>query len=288
MNAADIVGIDVHVHPQTQEFLDAMGARRAQMGKHFGKARVAVSFDELAERYRARKMMAVLLNSDDETQSGIAPAPNSLIGAAVAKHPDVFLGFCGVDPWKGSAALEDVRRAHGEYGALGVGELNATRQKFQPNDPQFYALWELCAELGLVVMFHCGYPGAGAGTPGGMGYKIDLCRPVPYLDDLAADFPELRIIAAHPAWPWHLESLAAAWHKANYYMDLSGWAPKYFPPDVVHYANSIIPTKMLFGSDWPVIEPDRWVEEFEALDFKPASRQRIMLDNARELFGLSS
>ncbi|HEY1487784.1 MAG TPA: amidohydrolase family protein, partial [Micromonosporaceae bacterium] len=273
---------------QTQEFLDAMGARRKQMGKHFGKERVAVSFDELADRYRARSMMAVLLNSDDETQSGIPPAPNRLIGDAVAKHPDTFLGFCGVDPHKGAAALDEVRRAHGEYGVLGVGELNATRQKFRPNDPQFYPLWELCATLGLVVMFHCGYPGAGAGTPGGMGYKIDLCRPVPYLDDIAADFPELKIIAAHPAWPWHLESLAAAWHKSNYYMDLSGWAPKYFPPDVVHYANSIIPRKMLFGSDWPVIEPDRWIEEFDALDVKPASRQRIMLDNAVELFGLSA
>ncbi len=284
--APDTVAVDIHVHPQTEEFLAAMGARRKQMGSHFGTERQPVSFDELADRYRGRRMMAVLLNSDDETQSGVAGAPNALIGDAVRKHPDAFLGFCGIDPWKGAGALEEIRRAAGEYGALGVGELNPTRQRFLPNDQRHYPIWELCQELGLVVLFHAGFPGAGAGKPGGMGYKLDNCRPVPYLDDVAADFPELKIVAAHPAWPWHLENLAAAWHKANYYIDLSGWAPKYFPPEVVHYANSIIPHKTLFGSDWPVLGVDRWMKEFDELGFKEASRQQILLDNAVGLLGL--
>lgn len=280
--------VDLHVHPQTEDFLAAMGARRGQMGSHFGKERTPVSFAELADDYRRRKMMAVLLNSDDETQSGVPGAPNSLIGDAVRDHRDVFLGFCGIDPWKGTAALEQIRRAVDDYGALGVGELNPTRQRFLPNDPRHYPIWELCQELGLVVLFHAGFPGAGAGRPGGMGYLLENCRPVPYLDQVAADFPELRIVAAHPGWPWHLENLAAAWHKANYYLDLSGWAPKYFPAEVIHYANSIIPHKALFGSDWPVLSPDRWLSEFDELDFKPASRQKILLDNAVRLLGLDT
>ncbi len=284
---SDIVAIDAHTHPQTAEFLAAMGARRKQMGSHFGKERVAVSFDEMADSYRARKMMAVIVNSDDETRSGVPGAPNHLLGDAMRKHPDVFLAFCGVDPWKGALALEEVRRCHGEHGVLGVGELNPSRQGFRADDHQFYPLWELCSELGLVVMFHVGFPGAGAGTPGGMGYRLELARPVPYLDNLAADFPDLQIIGAHPGWPWHLENLATAWHKGNYYLDLSGWAPKYFPPEVVHYANSVIPKKVLFGSDWPVVDPDRWLREFDALGFKDESRQRVMLDNAVELFGLT-
>ena len=282
------IAVDAHVHPQTEEFLAAMGARRKQMGSHFGKERVAVSFDELADRYRERRMMAVIVNSDDETRSGIPPAPNALLGKAMADHPDVFLAFCGIDPWKGPAALEEVRRAHGEFGALGVGELNPARQRFYANDPQFDPLWELCAELGLVVMFHCGFPGAGAGTPGGMGYELDYARPIPYLDSVAARFPELRIIAAHPGWPWHLENLAACWHKSNYYIDLSGWAPKYLAPETIRYANSLITSRVLFGSDWPVLDPDRWIAEFDELGFKPASRQRILLENAVELFGLET
>jgi predicted TIM-barrel fold metal-dependent hydrolase len=283
---ADVLAIDVHTHPQTEEFLAAMGARRQQMGSHFGKERVPVSFAEMADQYRSRQMMAVIVNSDDETQSGVPAAPNDLLGAAMRDYPDVYLAFCGVDPWKGRLACEQVRRAHGEFGVLGVGEFNPSRQRFRPDDPQFHPLWQTCAELGLVVMFHCGFPGAGAGTPGGMGYQLDYARPIPYLDNLAADFPELRIIAAHPGWPWHLENLAACWHKSNYYIDLSGWAPKYLPPEVVRYADSLITNRVLFGSDWPVLQPERWLAEFAELDIKPASRQRILLDNAVDLFGL--
>ena len=283
---ADIVAIDAHTHPQTEEFLAAMGARLAQMGRHFGKPRTPISFAEQADAYRSRQMMAVIVNSDDETRSGVPGAPNALIGQAMRDHPDVFLGFIGIDPWKGEAALEEVRRCHGEYGVLGVGELNPARQHFAPNDPQFAPLWELCSELGLVVMFHAGFPGAGAGTPGGMGVRLELARPVPYLDDLAARHPELRIIGAHPAWPWHLENLATAWHKGNYYLDLSGWAPRYFPEEVVRYANSVIPHKVLFGTDWPVLDVDRWMAEFDALGFKKESRRKILLDNAVDLFGL--
>jgi hypothetical protein len=283
-----ITAIDVHVHPQTPEFLAAMGARRTQMGEHFGKQRQPVSFGELADRYRERSMMAVLVNSDDETQSGVAGAPNRLLGDAVAEHPDVFVAMCGVDPWKGRAALEEVRRCHGEYGVLGVGELNPSRQRFRPDDARFYPLWELCAGLGLVVMFHCGFPGAGAGTPGGMGYELDYARPVPYLDAVAARYPELRIIAAHPGWPWHLENLAACWHKSNYYIDLSGWAPRYLPPEVVRYADSLISDRVLFGSDWPVLEPDRWLREFAELPVRAESREKILLRNAIKLFGLGS
>jgi predicted TIM-barrel fold metal-dependent hydrolase len=284
--SADVVAIDAHTHPQTEEFLAAMGARRKQMGQHFGQERTPVSFGEMADAYRERHMMAVIVNSDDETQSGVKAAPNALIGRAMEDHPDVFLGFCGIDPWKGEDALEEVRRCHGEYGVLGVGELNPARQGFAANDHRFDPLWALCAELGLVVLFPAGCPGAGAGTPGGMGYRLELARPVPYLDDVAARFPELRVIGAHPAWPWHLENLATAWHKANYFIDLSGWSPKYLPAEVVHYANSVISHKVLFGSDWPVLQVERWVSELDALELKPASRQKIMLDNAVGLFGL--
>ncbi|GII90512.1 amidohydrolase family protein [Sinosporangium siamense] len=282
----DLVAIDVHTHPQTEEFLAAMGRRRGQMGSHFGKERTPVSFAAQADVYRERRMMAVIVNSDDETQSGVIGAPNDLLGRAQAEHPDVFLAFAGIDPWKGKAAIEEIRRCHAEYGIKGVGELNPGRQRFFPNDRHFYPIWEACAELGLVVMFHGGFLGAGAGTPGGMGYKLEYTRPIPYLDDVAADFPELKIISAHPGWPFHLDNLAACWHKSNFYIDLSGWAPKYWPPDVVHYANSIITKRVLFGTDWPVLEVDRWVKEFDDLGFKETSRRRIMLDNAKELFGL--
>ncbi len=282
----EIVAIDVHTHPQTQEFLDAMGARRRQMGEHFQQERTPVTFDEQADMYRARQMMAVLCNSDDETVSGVPGAPNDLIGEAAARHPEVFIPFAGIDPHKGAAAVDEIRRCHELLGIRGVGELNPARQKFFPNDEQFYPIWEVCQELGLVVMFHMGFAGAGAGKPGGMGYKLDATRAIPHLDDMAADFPDLSIIHAHPGWPFHHEALAMCWHKSNVYIDLSGFAPRYFPDEVVHYANSLIQDRVLFGTDWPVIPIDRWTSEFAELPIKDEVRQKIMLDNARRLFGL--
>jgi predicted TIM-barrel fold metal-dependent hydrolase len=104
------------------------------------------------------------------------------------------------------------------------------------------------------------------------------------LDDLAADFPQLRIICAHPSWPWSSEALAVTLHKSNVYLDLSGWSPKYLPEEVRHYANSRIQNKVLFGTDWPLLDLDRFLEEFEQLDFKPEVREKILVRNARALF----
>lgn len=282
----DVLAIDVHTHPQTIEFLEAMGARRRQMGEHFKQERQPVSFAEQADMYRDRQMMAVLTNSDDETVSGVPGAPNDLIGAAMADHDDVFIPFCGVDPHKGQAAVDEIRRCHAEFGARGIGELNPARQKFFPNDESFYPIWDVCQELGMVVMFHMGFAGAGAGRPGGMGYKLDAVRAIPYLDDVAADFPELQIIHAHPGWPFHHEALAMCWHKSNVFIDLSGFAPRYFPDEVVRYANGLLQDRILFGTDWPVIPIDRWTSEFAELPIKDSVRPKIMLDNARRLFGI--
>lgn len=283
----DLVAVDVHTHPQTEEFLAAMGPRRTQMAQHFRQQRPVVSFAEQADQYRSRRMMAVIVNSDSETTSGIRGAPNDLLGKAQADHPDVFLAFAGIDPWKGAAAVAEIRRCHAEYGIAGVGELNPSRQRFLPNDRRFFPIWETCAELGLVVMFHGGFPGAGAGTPGGGGHRLENARPIPYVDDVAAEFPDLRIISAHPAWPWHLDNIAMVWHKSNVYLDLSGWGPKYLPPEVVRYADSVISDRVLFGTDWPVLTAERWLAEFDELGWKDTSRRKILRDNALRLFGLS-
>ena len=108
------------------------------------------------------------------------------------------------------------------------------------------------------------------------------------MDDVAVDFPEMPIILAHPSFPWQEEALSVAQHKPNVYIDLSGWSPKYFPPILVRYANSLLKHKVLFGSDWPVIKPDRWLSDFEKLDIKPDVRPLILKDNALKLLGLSA
>jgi predicted TIM-barrel fold metal-dependent hydrolase len=280
----EVIAIDVHVHLCDELTIKSKGARVQQMARYFGRERKPVSIDEMADQYRQRKMMAVIMNTTDMTVTGLTPVPNDHIAAGVRKHPGVFLGFGIVDPWMGKVALEEIRRIK-ELGLHGIGEFNPARQHFYPNDTRFYPLWEEAQKLGLPVLFHSGMAAAGAGTPGGMGFKLKFGQPI-YLDDVAADFPELKIICAHPSWPWQAESLAIARHKLNFYIDISGWAPKYFPQELVQHVNTLLQDKVLFGSDWPAIGVERWIEEFNQLSLKPEVRQKILLENAKKFFNL--
>lgn len=281
----EVIAIDVHVHLCDELTLKSKGARVQQMARYFKRERKPVSIDEMADQYRQRKMMAVIMNTTDVSVTGLTPVPNDHIAEGVRKHPDVFLGFGIVDPWHGKGAIQEIQRFK-ELGLHGIGEFNPARQHFFPNDQRFYPIWEEAQRLGLPILFHSGMAAAGAGTPGGMGNKLKYSQPI-YLDDVAADFPELKIISAHPSWPWQEESLAIARHKSNFFIDLSGWAPKYFPKELVQHVNSLLQDKAMFGSDWPALSVERWMEEFEKLDFKPEVRQKILLENAKKFFGLN-
>ena len=281
MTAMELLAIDVHVHPTSPEAIGVLGADLEAMGRYFGREIPQISMDELAQQYRARKMMAVLLAMDTSTSTGWPPVPNDHIAAAVRAHADVFIGFAGVDPWKGRLAVDEARRAREVLGLRGL-KLHPGLQKFAPNDDRFYPLWAAAAELGLVCLFHTGMMGTGAGLPGGGGYKLKYVNPL-LLDDVAADFPSLEIIMAHPGWPWQPEQLAMARHKANLYIDLSGWSPKYFPGELVQNINGLLQDKCLFGSDWPFLTPERWLADFAALPIGDAVRRKILRDNARRL-----
>ena len=281
MTAMELLAIDVHVHPTSPEAIGVLGADLEAMGRYFGREIPQISMDELAQQYRARKMMAVLLAMDTSTSTGWPPVPNDHIAAAVRAHADVFIGFAGVDPWKGRLAVDEARRAREVLGLRGL-KLHPGLQKFAPNDDRFYPLWAAAAELGLVCLFHTGMMGTGAGLPGGGGYKLKYVNPL-LLDDVAADFPSLEIIMAHPGWPWQPEQLAMARHKANLYIDLSGWSPRYFPSELVQNLNGLLQDKCLFGSDWPFLSPERWLADFAALPIGEAVRRKILRDNARRL-----
>ncbi|MBV5335541.1 amidohydrolase, partial [bacterium] len=144
----------------------------------------------------------------------------------------------------------------------------------------------LIAEYKLPALFHTGQTGIGAGMPGGAGIRLKYSNPM-HLDDVAADFPDMPIILAHPSFPWQEEALAVATHKPNVYIDLSGWSPKYFPQILVQYANTLLRDKMLFGSDFPLITPDRWIADFDKLPIKDDVRPKILKDNAARLLGLT-
>jgi predicted TIM-barrel fold metal-dependent hydrolase len=282
----EVRAIDMHVHLSDEVWAATVGDARAEsIARAFGRSRRVVPIDEMAAELRRQQMMAVIMNTTDATATGRPSVPNSHVADVVEAHPDVFLGFGAIDPAEGKLAEAEIHSI-AERGLLGIGELNPARQHFSPDDVAFAPLWQLASDLGLVVLFHGGYAAAGSNTPGGGGVKLRFGRPI-LLDDVAADFPALRIVCAHPSWPWESEALAVAMHKANVYLDLSGMAPKYFSAELRQYVNRRIPDKVLFGTDWPSLTVERWMSEFDALGLDSEVRQKVLLGNAMRLLDLT-
>ena len=275
--------IDVHIHPPTP------GRRTLvsdpQVRAYFRSALTHETAEEMAAYYAELDIFGVLFQIDFETASGVKPIPNDYIAELVQRYPKQFIGFGSVDPWKGRIAVSEAERCFTELGLRGL-KFHPQQQAFYPNDQRFYPLWEMAQALGLIVLFHTGTTDVGVGRPGGGGIKLKYAKPIPYIDDVAADFPELTIIMAHPSFPWQDEQLAMLVHKSNVYMDLSVWSPKYFSPLLVQYASTLVQDKVMFGSDYPVISPERWLKDFDALGFDEEVRQKILIDNAKRLLKL--
>jgi uncharacterized protein len=289
MNVDDLVAIDVHTHAEVgsdghQSLPAELMAGSATYFKVTGSRTPTIS--DLAAYYRERRMGAVVFTVDAETATGHPPVSNEDVAEACARNADVLIPFASVDPWNGRAAVKAARRLVADHKIRGF-KFHPSLQAFHPNDPMAYPLYEALQELGMVALFHSGQTGIGAGVRGGGGIRLKYANPLA-LDDVAADFPDLRIVIAHPSFPWQDEALAVATHKPLVYIDLSGWSPKYFPPQLVRYANTLLKDKVLFGSDYPAITPDRWLADFDALDIRPEVRPRILKDNAVRLLGLGT
>jgi uncharacterized protein len=283
-----IVAIDVHTHaernegePQDPVTTDVLAAA----AKYFGSSPPQPTATDVADYYRERKMLAVVFTVDDEAGMGRRRIGNDQVLAAARANPDVLIPFGSVDPHKGKLAVREAQSLI-EAGVRGF-KFHPNTQAFWPNQREFYPLYEVIAEAGLIALFHSGTTGIGAGMPGGGGVRLKYSNPMA-VDDVAADFPGLDIILAHPSFPWQDEALAIAVHKPNVYIDLSGWSPKYFPENLIRYTNTLLKHKMLFGSDFPLITPDRWLSDFEKLPIRDEVRPMVLKDNAIRLLGLTS
>jgi predicted TIM-barrel fold metal-dependent hydrolase len=287
IDVASLVAIDVHVHAE----ISASGHPslpddlREGAAAYFGAGHRMPAVHEIAAYYRERHMVAVVFTVDAEAATSHPPISNEEIAVAAAEHADVLIPFASIDPARGPAGAREARRLVQDFAVRGF-KFHPNLQGFFPNDPSAYPLYEVIQELGLPAIFHTGQTGIGAQLRGGGGVRLKYSNPM-LLDDVAVDFPDLRIVMAHPSFPWQDEALAVATHKPNVYIDLSGWSPKYFPPQLIRYANTLLKDKVLFGSDYPLLTPDRWLADFETLEIKPDVRPRILKLNAMKLLGIA-
>jgi predicted TIM-barrel fold metal-dependent hydrolase len=287
MRTDSLTAIDVHVHIESDghgcfSLDDELMTASASYFKSADDR--APSLERIAGIYRELNMAAVVFTVDARTATGHPPLSSEDICDAAREHADVLIPFGSVDPLRGAEAVKQARRLVTEHGARGL-KFHPSLQGFAPNDERFYPLWEEIQSLGVVALFHTGQTGIGAGLPGGRGIKLRLSDPM-LIDDVAADFPHLSVILAHPSVPWADAAISMATHKANVHIDLSGWSPKYFPPQLVRNANSLLQDKVLFGTDFPLLTAQRWLRDFDALDIKPEVRPKILKDNAVRLLGL--
>ena len=274
-----LTAIDVHVH---LEHVGPATAADAAARQYFG-AGADPDWNVLADYYRSRKIGCVVFTVDEKL-TGRPQVTNDAVAAFAASHSDIAIAFASLDPHRGEDAVREARRLVSSGLVRGL-KLHPPLQQFFPNDRLAYPLYEVFAEARLPVLFHTGHSGIGTGMRGGGGIRLKYGHPMP-IDDVAVDFPDMPIIMAHPSFPWQDEAISVCLHKSQVYIDLSGWSPKYFSPTLIQYANTLLKTKVLFGSDYPLLTPDRWLADFEKIGIREDVRPLILKENAMRLFGL--
>lgn len=288
LDPGEILAVDVHVHVETgPQGVDHLSPElRAAASRYFRGDSALPSIDEIAEYYRSRRIMAVVFGVDSSLTTGQPRIPNEFVVEGSRRHSDILIPFASIDPRRGREGVAEARDLIAE-GSIRGFKFHPNIQQFDPNDPDVYPFYEIIADSGAVALFHTGHSGIGAGLPGGGGIRLKHGNPM-LIDDVAVDFPEMKIIMAHPSFPWQDEAISVALHKPQVHIDLSGWSPKRFPPELVSHIGRGLRGQALFGSDYPLISPDRWLEEFATLDVPEEARPLILKENAIRLLGIGS
>jgi hypothetical protein len=277
--------IDLHCYPGTEAWIACQQPYVDALAKYWKREWAARSEEAVIQDFADAGVEAVLVALDLETTIATPPCSNEYVAGMRDRHRErIIQAWAAVDPFKGEIAHRQARRAISELGMLGF-HFHPIMGHFAVNDPRLYPLWETIAALKAPVLIDVGTTGMGAGMPGGMGARIRHAHPS-CIDDLAADFPSLTIIAAHPGWPWVDEMTAVALHKGNVYWDMSGWAPKYFPASLKVDIRGRLRDKVMFGSDYPSMPYARLFKEWDELGYAPAVMEQVFHGNAERILGL--
>jgi predicted TIM-barrel fold metal-dependent hydrolase len=277
--------IDLHCYPNTEPWIKSQGPYVEALAKYWKRDWTWKNEAEVIGEFKKFSVEAVLVAFDIESVTGAPPCTNEYVAGMRDRNRGVVLqAWAAVDPLKGVAAMEEAKKVIVELGMLGF-HFHPIMGHFSVDDRKLYPLWETINELKVPVMIDVGTTGMGAGMPGGLGAVIRHAHPAA-IDQLAADFPNLNIVAAHPGWPWNEEMIAVALHKGNVSWELSGWAPKYFPEGLKRDIKGRLKDKIMFGSDYPSIPYDRIFKEWIDLGYSDELMEKIFHGNAERILKL--
>ena len=276
--------IDLHCYPSTQEWINCQGPYVEALAKYWKRDWAAKTEAEVIREFSAAGVEACLVALDLESTVGTPPCGNEYVHGMWKRNEGRIIQCWGtVDPFK-DTAIAEAKRAVEELGLMGF-HFHPIMQHFAVNEERFYPLFETINALKVPIMLDVGTTGMGAGMPGGMGAIIRHAHPLS-VDQLAADFPDLKIICAHPGWPWIDEMTAVALHKGNVYWEMSGWAPKYLPDGIKRDIKGRLKDKIMFGSDYPSMPYERLFREWDEIGYPVDILEKFYHRNAEEILGL--
>ena len=286
MNHQDLIAIDIHTHAEVSCWnpFDAYGEEYDRAADIYFRSSNRPTIAETIAHYREKKIGLIMFTVDAESNLGRKRIQNEEIAEAAKANSDMMMAFASIDPHKGKMGAREAERLIKEHNVKGF-KFHPTVQGFHPNDKMAWPIYEVINAYKLPAIFHTGHSGIGSGMHCGGKLRLEYSNPM-HLDDVAVNFGDMQIVMAHPSFPWQDEALSVATHKPNVWIDLSGWSPKYFPKQLIHYANTLLKDRVLFGSDYPLITPERWMKDFEEAGFKPEVMPGILKGNAVRLLGL--
>jgi predicted TIM-barrel fold metal-dependent hydrolase len=232
------------------------------------------------DRAGIARSLLIAVRCGDLNVRGSFEIPYQRVADLCAENPNRFSGLAGVDPFRGMQGLRDLEAAVRQHGFVGA-HLYPHWFGLAPDDAKYYPYYAKCCELDIPIMMQVGQ---------NLVYSRErrlpsVGRPI-CLDKVAIDFPELKLLGIHIGTPWSDEMIAMAWKHENVFIGVDAYAPKHWPAPLVHYLNSYGREKVLFGTDWPVIDPERAVKEIDDLHLRPETMRALMRDNALRVFRL--
>jgi len=263
-----------------QTGLDDTFKAQVRLDKRFWGGIPVSQYLRKMDRAGIERSLLIAVRAGDINVRGSFELPVERVAAVCDRWPDRFSGLAGVDPFRGMKGLADLTHAVRDLGFVGA-HLYPHWFGLAPDHAKYYPYYAKCAELDVPIMMQVGH---------NLVYSRErrlpsVGRPIT-LDQVAIDFPELTLVGIHIGVPWTDEMISMCWKHPNVFTAGDAYAPRHWPASYVHYLNTYGREKVLFGTDWPVIDPERAVREVKELGLRPESERALMRDNALRVFKL--
>jgi len=284
-DVTDVGVVDAVVNLRTPDLIDRREHEFRLFDDHFGTDESVMSVESLVDTMDEHGIETAFLIAVKRGSKYFGfedlNVPYELIHEVVQEYPDRFYGLAGIDPWEGMEGVRALEHAVEDLDFVGAHLYPHWFYK-EPSHRKYYPFYAKCAELGVPIQMQVGHcliylknhpPMPSVGKP-------------EYLDTIACDFPGLKLIGIHTGYPWVEEMISVAHKHPNVYIGTDAYAPKYWKPELVNFIDSWGSDKVIFGTDYPVLEMGRAVSEVEELDIRDSSKRKLLRENARRVYDL--